>query len=128
MSQKLQKAKHSGYKRWVFVFLILALMVHGGVFYLFTLDLNEPPEREEQSSFIVFQPEGFPAESHELEQQAYLFDSEPIFLPTSRNYSGPIKYDASIWIIGAGSSSIIEADRSKSPTMLNMPYRSDPRR
>ena len=97
MSKESQKTKHPGYKRWVFVFLIIAIAAHVGVFYLFTLKLDDPPKYEGAQSFVVFQPEGFPIESDELEQQAYLFDSEPIFLPTTRNYSGPIKSDASIW-------------------------------
>ena len=59
---------------------------------------------------MVFQPEGLPLESDELEQQAYLFDSEPIFLPTSRNYSGPIKTDASIWEPGVQLSAAFPAD------------------
>jgi len=97
MSEETKVNKHPGYKRWVFVFLILALGVHAGVFFVFTLDLDEPVAREKSQGFLVYQPEGFPLESDELEQRAYLFDSEPIFLPTTRNYSGPIKTDASKW-------------------------------
>ena len=97
MSDETLILKHPGYKRWVFTFLIIGVVVHGGAFYLFSLDLDESPAREKRESFIVYQPDGFPSESDELEQQAYLFDSEPIFLPTERNYSGPIKTDASVW-------------------------------
>lgn len=97
MSKKEEIQKYPGYKRWVFVFVIVAVVVHAGAFYLFNWDLDEPAKRLAEKSFVVFQPEGFPTESDELEQQAYLFDSEPIFLPTDRNYSGPIKTDASIW-------------------------------
>ncbi len=97
MSENGNLQKHPGYKRWVFVFLLIGVAAHIGAFYLFNLDLNEPQKRVGEESFIVFQPEGLPIESDELEQQAYLFDSEPIFLPTNRNYSGPIKTDARIW-------------------------------
>ena len=97
MSDETLILKHPGYKRWVFACLVIGLVVHGGVFYLFSLDLKDLPVRKAQESFVVFEPEGLPLESDELEQQAYLFDSEPIFLPTTRNYSGPIKTDASIW-------------------------------
>ncbi|MDG2169916.1 MAG: hypothetical protein P8L44_18555 [Opitutales bacterium] len=97
MSKKEDIQKHPGYKRWVFVFVVVAVIVHAGVFYLFNWDLKEPAKRVQDESFVVFQPEGYPMETDELEQQAYLFDSEPIFLPTDRNYSGPIKTDASVW-------------------------------
>jgi hypothetical protein len=97
MSGERNKTKYPGYKRWVFIFLIVALLVHGGVFYLFTLDLTDPPDRENPEGFVVYRPELLPDEGGELEQRAYLFDSEPIFLPTTRNYSGPVKTDASVW-------------------------------
>jgi hypothetical protein len=97
MNTEKQTNKHPGYKRWVFVFLIFGVLVHGGVFFLFTVDFDEPPEQADSTSFVVFQPEDLPLASDELEQRAYLFDSEPIFLPTARNYSGPIKTDASVW-------------------------------
>ena len=97
MTDQAGRQKHAGYKRWVFVFIVLGVAVHLGAFYLFNLDLQDPAERQKEKGFIVFQPEGFPAESDELEQKAYLFDSEPIFLPTDRNFSGPINTDASIW-------------------------------
>lgn len=89
--------KDLGFKRWVFLFVLVGVSVHMGVFYLFSLDLEEAPAREAQTSFVVFQPEDIPRADDELEQRAYLFDSEPIFLPTNRNYSGPIKMDASVW-------------------------------
>lgn len=92
-----QPSQSGGYKRWVFFFLIVALATHIGVFFLFTLDIDIPPEREKQESFVVLQSEDIPLVSDELEQRAYLFDSEPIFLPTSRNYSGPIRTDPSVW-------------------------------
>lgn len=97
MSEPPNSQKRVGYKRWVFVFVLIGAAAHVGAFFLFNLDLDDPVERSEEVGFIVFQPEGFPAESDELEQQAYLFDSEPIFLPTSRNFSGPINTDASVW-------------------------------
>ena len=97
MSEEEAIQKHPGYKRWVFVFLLIGVVAHVGAFFLFQLDLDDPEERVSEDSFIVFQPEGLPIESDELEQQAYLFDSEPIFLPTDRNFSGPIKTDASVW-------------------------------
>jgi hypothetical protein len=92
-----QSRKDLGYKRWVFLFVLLALSLHAAVFYLFTLDLQEAPAREVPTSFVVFQSEDVPRYTDELEQRAYLFDSEPLFLPTSRNYSGPIKTDVSVW-------------------------------
>jgi hypothetical protein len=93
----MKKNKHPGYKRWIFFFLIVAVVAHSGVFYLFSFDLGEPPERMESTGFVVYQAENLPFASVEIEERAYLFDSEPIFLPTSRNYSGPIKTDASVW-------------------------------
>ena len=79
------------------MFLIVALVAHIGVFFLFTLDIDAPPERKRTESFLVVKSEDIPLASDELEQRAYLFDSEPIFLPTSRNYSGPIRTDPSVW-------------------------------
>lgn len=92
-----QSRVNVGYKRWVLLFVLVAISAHVGVFYLFKLDLEEAPERKEQTSFVVFQPEDVQSSSDELEERAFLFDSEPIFLPTNRNYSGPIKTDASVW-------------------------------
>ncbi|MCZ6675398.1 MAG: hypothetical protein O7C75_20910 [Verrucomicrobia bacterium] len=97
MNETTEKKKHPGYKRWVFVFVIIGVLVHGGVFFLFTLELKETPYTEPQDGFVFFQPQEIPLASDELEQRAFLFDSEPIFLPTTRNFSGPIKTDASVW-------------------------------
>lgn len=97
MSDETLILKHPGYKRWVFTFVVVGVVVHAGAFYLFSLELDDATPRVSEESFVVFQPEGVPLESDELEQQAYLFDSEPIFLPTARNYSGPINTDASVW-------------------------------
>lgn len=94
---EIQSSQSGGYKRWVFIFLIVALAVHMGAFFLFTLDIDAPLERVRQESFLVVQSENIPLASDELEQRAYLFDSEPIFLPTSRNFSGPIRTDPSVW-------------------------------
>jgi len=97
MSDIFEQQKHPGYKRWVSIFLMVAIVVHAGVFYLFTVELEEAPELSDPEGFVFFQPEALTSVTDELEQRAFLFDSEPIFLPTTRNYSGPIKTDASIW-------------------------------
>ena len=92
-----QSIKPTGYKRWFTLFLVIALLVYAGVFYLFKLDIDAPPQRMNPESFLVLQSDKLPLESDDLEQRAYLFDSEPIFLPTTRNYSGPIRTDPSVW-------------------------------
>ena len=97
MNEPEKPRKHAGYKRWVFFFLVVAIAVHAGVFYIFRLNLLDPQVGSPPQGFVYFLPEELPTESHELEQRAFLFDSEPIFLPTTRNYSGPIKTDASVW-------------------------------
>lgn len=97
MSSSENPAKYPGYKRWILFFVVAALLAHGGGFYLFNLRLDEPNQNSPQSGFVFYQPDSLPLQNDELEGRAYLFDSEPIFLPTTRNYSGPIKTDASVW-------------------------------
>lgn len=97
MTEPKPVKKLVGYKRWIAIFAILALLIHGGVFYLFTLNLQEPRAREVDTGFVFLQPDDQALSNDALEEQAFLFDSEPIFLPTARNYSGPIKTDASVW-------------------------------
>lgn len=97
MSSTENSAKHPSYKRWVFFFLVVALLAHGGGFYFFNFRFDEPDQISPQRGFVFYQPDSLPLESDELKARAYLFDSEPIFLPTTRNFSGPIKTDASIW-------------------------------
>lgn len=97
MSGKTDKPRHPGYKRWFTLYLILALIVHAGVFYFFTFELDDPPKLSSREGFLYYLPEELPTATQELEQRAFLFDSEPLFLPTTRNFSGPIKTDASVW-------------------------------
>ena len=115
-----QSPKDLGFKRWVMLFVLLGVSAHVGVFYLFSLDLKEASAPVAQTSFVVFQPEGVPRASDELEQRAYLFDSEPLFLPTNRNYSGPIKTDASVWEPEVGLSAAYDPDIRWDDSLLMM--------
>lgn len=123
MSDSQYIQKRSGYKRWVLVFVILGLLVHGGVFYFFSLDLEEPEESSPADGFIVYQAEELPLVSDELEERAYLFDSEPIFLPTTRNFSGPVKTDASVWEPEVSLAASFEPDIRWSDSLLLMETR-----
>ena len=52
MNKAGHKLKHPGYKRWVLFFVLLGIGVHAGVFYLFTLDLQDPESSDPQDAFV----------------------------------------------------------------------------
>ncbi len=89
--------KPTSYRCWLTLFALLGIALHLGIWFVFQIDLepNQPAPR--QDAFIFYQSEGQKLGDDLLLRRAFLFDSEPIFLPTARNYSGPVKTDASIW-------------------------------
>ncbi len=92
---KIRKSIHYG--KWLALILSLGIVVHLGILSLFRIDLQHDRAEPGQGAFVIHQPEGQPLQGDLLLRRAFLFDSEPIFLPTTRNYSGPVKTDASIW-------------------------------
>ena len=73
------------------------IALHLGIVTVFHVDLEHGQAQPRPGAFVYHQPGGQQLPGDLLLRRAFLFDSEPIFLPTDRNYSGPVKTDASIW-------------------------------
>ncbi len=89
--------KYPGYKRWFFTFLVIAVSVHVGVWFIFSVDLETQVVVEKSGVFVVIQEKSDFPDGIELQERATLFDSEPMFLPTKWNFSGPMNTDSSQW-------------------------------
>ena len=75
----------------------VGIALHLGILTLFKIGPERGPSERGGGAFVYHQPGGEQLAGDLLLRRAFLFDSEPIFLPTDRNYSGPVKTDASIW-------------------------------
>ncbi len=75
----------------------MGIVAHLGIWSLFRIDPKHDQPEPGQGAFVFHQSGGQQLHGDLLLGRAFLFDSEPIFLPTSRNYSGPVKTDASLW-------------------------------
>ncbi len=89
--------KSTRYKGRLALFFAVGIIAHFGIWSLFRIDPKHDRSEPDQGAFVFHQPGGRQLHGDLLLGRAFLFDSEPIFLPTTRNYSGPVKTDASVW-------------------------------
>ncbi|MBC9890027.1 MAG: hypothetical protein F7B06_09320 [Opitutae bacterium] len=75
----------------------MGIVAHLGIWSLFRVDPKHDQPEPGRGAFVFHQSGDQQLHGELLLGRAFLFDSEPIFLPTSRNYSGPVKTDASLW-------------------------------
>ncbi|MGB0415928.1 MAG: hypothetical protein ACPGKS_03695 [Coraliomargarita sp.] len=70
--------------------LMLGVAVHLAGFLIFRVVSNPLPDREPEGAFLKFLSAGSMASDADLEEQAILFDSAPLFIPTKWNTSSRI--------------------------------------
>ena len=70
--------------------LLLGVAVHLAGFLIFRVVSNPLPDREPEGAFVQFLSTGTMAAEVDLEEQAILFDSAPLFIPTKWNTSSQI--------------------------------------
>ena len=73
--------------------LLLGVAIHLAGFLIFRVTSNPLPDREEVGPFVEYVSAGSLAIDRELEEQAELFDSAPLFIPTRWNASHMTTYD-----------------------------------
>ncbi|MDG2345127.1 MAG: hypothetical protein P8M62_03615 [Opitutae bacterium] len=73
--------------------LLLGIAIHLAGFLIFRVTSNPLPDREEVGPFVEYVSAGSLAIDRELEEQAELFDSAPLFIPTRWNASHRTTYD-----------------------------------
>lgn len=74
----------------LWVALLLGVAVHLAGFLIFRVVSNPLPDREPEGSFLQFLSAGAMANEADLEEQAILFDSAPLFIPTRWNTSSQV--------------------------------------
>jgi hypothetical protein len=74
--------------------LLLGIALHLAGFLVFRLVSNPLPDRRATSPYVGYVSADSLASDHELEEQAALFDSAPLFIPTHWNASQIITFDS----------------------------------
>ena len=72
--------------------LLIGIAIHLAGFLIFRVVSNPLPHREETRPFVEYVSAGSLANDEELEEQAALFDSAPLFIPTRWNASQSIQF------------------------------------
>lgn len=65
--------------------LLAGVLIHLAGFLLFKVTSNPLPTRDESGAFVRYLSAGSLAEDESLEEQAQLYDSAPLFIPTEWN-------------------------------------------
>ncbi len=74
--------------------LLLGVALHLAGFLIFRVVSSLLPDREATRPYVKYVSAGSLASDRELEEQAALFDSAPLFIPTRWNASQVISFDA----------------------------------
>ncbi len=96
-SQQPKSATHRSQKiisPLLWVGLLLGVALHLAGFLIFRVVSSPLPDREATRPYVEYVSAGSLASDRELEEQAVLFDSAPLFIPTRWNASQVISFDA----------------------------------
>lgn len=86
-SEERKRRSHWAISPVLRISLLIGIAIHLAGFLMFRVVSNPLPHREDTPPFVQYVSAGSLANDEELEEQAALFDSAPLFIPTRWNAS-----------------------------------------